>query len=147
MMTVDRGRARRSGLVWRTLALVVVAGAFMFGCHNTLYTYGTSVITFSSTPGPFTSYVVAVQDVTLTRSDGVVVYPVGLSGGTAIAQTVDFTQLADHTEVFGAPALPEGTYTSATVVINYGSASINTDVNGTNVQLAPHDSAGNAVST
>ncbi len=146
-MIVDRGRARRSGSVLRTLAMVVVAGAFMFGCHNTLYTYGTSVITFSSTPGPFSSYVVAVQEITLTRSDGVVVYPVGLSGGTAIQQTVDFTRLGDHSEVFGAPALPEGTYTSATVLMNYTTTSIFTDVNGTNVQLTPHDSSGNTMST
>ncbi len=146
-MTVDCGRARRSGSVLRTLAMVVVAGAFMFGCHNTLYTYGTSVITFSSTPGPFSGYVVAVQEITLTRSDGVVVYPVGLSGGTAIPQTVDFTQLGDHTEIFGAPALPEGTYTSATVLMNYTNAAIFTDVNGTNVQLTPHDSSGNAMTT
>jgi hypothetical protein len=147
-MRVDCGRTSWSaGSVLRALASAAVIGGLLFGCGNNQFTYGTAVITFSATPGPFSAYVVGIQEITLTRNDGVVVYPVGLSGGSSVEQIADFTQLNDHTEMFGAPAVPEGTYTSATVFLDYSAAQIWLPVNGTNTRLGAYDSVGNALTT
>jgi len=102
----------------------VVLGLIAGGCGSTTYTYGTPVVTFSSTPGPFTAYLVQVTSVVLTRSDNTVVYPV------ITPEIVDFTKLNDMTDLFGTPALIEGTYVSATINLDYSVASIWSNVNG-----------------
>ena len=146
-MTVLSGRARfgaRSVVRAVFYAAAALLGLFASGCGNNNFTYGTPVVTFSTTPGPFTSYLVEIDQIVLTRTDNTPVYPL------IQPQIVDFTKLNDMPEVFGAPAILEGTYTSASITINYGAslyqtaAQIFVDVDGQSVAVSPIDSSGNA---
>ena len=146
-MTVPSGRARfgaRSVLRAVFYAAAALLGLFASGCGNNNFTYGTPVITFSTTPGPFTAYVVEVDQILLTRNDNTPVYPL------LQPQLVDFTKLNDMPELFGAPAILEGTYTSASITLNYGvstyqtAAQIYMNVNGHSVAVSPVDSTGAA---
>jgi len=143
-MTVECSRARGGATrvlhatVW---ALVAAIGLFSGGCGNSTITYGTPVITVSATRGSFTSYLVYITDVTLTRTDGVVVEPF------AIQQQVDFTKLTNLTEIYGAPAVPEGTYTSGTITVNYSAAQIFVSVGGQEKSATVVDDTGAAVTT
>jgi hypothetical protein len=111
----------------------------LFGCGNNTFTYGTSVITFSATPGPFSSYLVEVDQILLTRTDNTPAYPL------LQPEVVDFAKLNDTPEVFGAPAILEGTYTSATITLNYAAsiyqnaALLYLNVNGQSVNATPID--------
>lgn len=102
-------------------ALALVAG----GCGNKTLTFGTAVISVSTTPGPFTAYVAQISQIQLTRDDNQPAYPL------LTPEVVDFTKLNDMTELFGAPAVIEGNYVSATITVNYAGAQIYTNVNGT----------------
>ncbi len=112
-------------------------GLFTSGCGDDEFTNGTPVITFSTTPGPFTAYLVEIDQIMLTRDDGTPEYPL------LQPQIVDFTKLNDMPELFGAPAILEGTYTSAAISINYGAslyqaaAQIWVNVNGQSVAVSP----------
>jgi hypothetical protein len=141
-MTDVRGRAKwGAGQVARALicATFAVMGLVTGGCGSSTIIYGTPVITFSITPGPFASYLVYIVSITLTRTDGTIVEPL------AVEERVDFTKLADANELFGAPAVPTGTYTSATVTIDYTSSQILMDLNGQLVTPTLETPAGAAV--
>ena len=117
-------------------ALLCVAAFIAAGCHgqgdNSFY--GVSWVTVTSEPGAtssvtasprdFTSYIVDIDSITLTRSDGVVVTAL------ATAETVDFTKLSNVSELWGTATIPNGTYTSATITLDYTSAVITVMVNG-----------------
>ena len=144
-MTVLSGRARfgaRSVLRAVFYGTVALLGLFASGCGNNNFTYGTPVITFSTTPGPFTAYIVEIDQILLTRTDNTPVYPL------LQPQIVDFTKLNDMPELFGAPAILEGTYTSASITLNYGlstyqtAAQIFVNVNGVSVPVSPVDTTG-----
>ncbi|MEA3180026.1 MAG: hypothetical protein QOI59_3549 [Gammaproteobacteria bacterium] len=144
-MTVPSGRARfgaRSVLRAAFVGAAAILG--LFGCGNNQFINGTPIITFSVTPGPFTSYLVEIDQIMLTRSDNTPVYPL------LQPQLVDFTKLADMPEVFGSPAILEGTYTSAAITVNYGAslyqtaAQIFINQNGQSVAVTPLDSTGAA---
>jgi hypothetical protein len=144
-MTVPSGRARfgaRSVLRAAFVGAAAILG--LFACGNNTFINGTPIITFSVTPGPFTAYLVEIDQVMLTRSDNTPVYPL------LQPQLVDFTKLADMPEVFGAPAILEGTYTSAAITVNYGAslyqtaAQIFINQNGQSVAVTPLDSTGAA---
>jgi hypothetical protein len=106
-----------------------VLGLIAGGCGSTTFTYGTPVVSFSTTPGPFTAYLVTINSILLTRSDGTTVYP------QIIPEVVDFTRFTNLSELFGTPALIEGTYTSATISLDYSTAQIFMSVNGANTQI------------
>ncbi len=99
---------------------------FAAGCHgNNQYSeYGDVWVTLTDDPGDFTSYIVNIDSITLTRSDGVVV--------TALAtvETVDFAKLNDHAELWGTATIPIGTYVSASIVLDYTSAVISVNADG-----------------
>jgi hypothetical protein len=142
-MTVPSGRARfgaRSVLRAAFVGAAAILG--LFGCGNNQFINGTPIITFSVTPGPFTSYLVEIDQIMLTRSDNTPVYPL------LQPQLVDFTKLADMPEVFGTPAILEGTYTSAAITVNYGAslyqtaAQIFINQNGVSVPIPAVDSTG-----
>jgi hypothetical protein len=139
-MTVLSGRARfgaRSVLRAVFFGATAVLGLFASGCGNNTFTYGTPVITVSTTPGPFTAYLVEIDQILLTRTDNTPVYPL------LQPQIVDFTKLNDMPEVFGAPAILEGTYTSASITVNYGAtlyqsaAQIFINSNGQSIAVSP----------
>lgn len=106
--------------------------AILAGCHNNnlISGYGIAWVTLTDEPGDYTSYIVTIDSVTLTRNDGAVV--------TAIAtpEIIDFTQLSRYAEMWGSSAVPTGIYVSATITFDYtdvtrgGSAYIATMVNG-----------------
>src|SRR5262249_414367 len=124
-MTVLSGRASGGA---RSVLRVLVGGAFAFlgliagGCGNSTINYGTVVMTMSSDPGPFKAYIGDLLGFYLVLDNGNTQY--GFTGSQPTqGKTIDFVKLADTSEVFGAPAVPEGTYTSATVTFNYGGGS------------------------
>ena len=122
----------------RALRLCCVGLIALFaGCGgNTIIIYGTAVISVQDTSGQFLSYSVGIDSITLTRSDGIVVEPL------STPQSVDFTQITNIAELLGSPALPIGSYVSASITLDYTEASIWIDENGVPVALAPVDPTG-----
>ncbi len=85
------------------------------GCSaSTLVNNGTPVLTLSSdAAGDFSSYVVGLYTITLTRSDGYVTYV------QSSDQQVDLTRRTDLSELFSAIGAPTGSYTSASIVLDF----------------------------
>ena len=97
------------------------------GCHSRHAVnsgYGVAWITLTAEPGNFTGYIARINSVTFTRSDGQVF--------TALAtvEPVDFVKLGAVSELYGTATIPIGTYTAATVTLDYTSASIAVPING-----------------
>jgi hypothetical protein len=131
-MRVECGRARfGASSVLRAVVFGAFAaiGLFASGCGSTTLTYGTPVITMSVTPGPFKAYLVDLEGVTLTRSDGTATNLFGTNNITTV-ERVDLTKSIDLNELWGAPAVLTGTYTSATITVSYATAQIAVEVNG-----------------
>jgi hypothetical protein len=125
-------------------ALLCAAAIVAAGCHNNNYTsgYGIAWVTLSETPADFTSYTVNVDSVTLT---GKTVGPYTV-GGTAV-ETVDFTKLDKISELWSAASVPNDTYTSASIVLDYTTANISVMVNGVPTKATVVDTTGAAVTT
>jgi hypothetical protein len=138
-MTAVRARLMRR-LLWISCALGLGVIALLTSCggYNTV-TYGTAVVTLSDVSGDFTSYIVNVDTITLTRTDGVIVEPL------ATPQTVDLVKLHELTELVEAPAVPVGTYTSLTLVLDFSAPDITVNVNGQITTASPVDIHGNAI--
>ena len=117
---------RLSKTAHKAVGALVCAVAILAGCHSNNLTsgYGIAWITFTDEPGDYSAYIVTIDSVTLTRSDGAVV--------TAIAtpEIIDFTQLDRYAEMWGSSAIPTGTYVSATITFDYTNAFIAAQVNG-----------------
>lgn len=84
------------------------------GCSNC----GGALVTLTDAAGAFQTYMVNVNSLQLTRSDGTVVETL-----TAPTQ-VDFTQLVNLSELVSATQLPQGKYVSVMMVLDYSSAQI-----------------------
>jgi hypothetical protein len=84
-------------------------------------TSGTAMVTLTDMPGDFLTYMVNVVSLKLTRSDGTTVETV------AVPTTVDFAQLVNLSEVISAQQVPDGSYTSVTMTIDYAGANIVVD--------------------
>ena len=139
-MTVVRTRRSRSAptltaLVWGFTALLAGCGG------NSTSAPGTPVITLSDTSGDFAVYRVGIGSITLTNTNGAIVAPL-LS-----AETVDLAALTDLSELLEVPAVPSGTYKSATLTLDYTSASIWVNVNGQAVAASAVSSTGTALTT
>lgn len=143
-MPFPSGRAISGALSVLRAAFVGAAAIIaLTSCGNNNFTYGTPLITFSVTQGPFTSYLVEIDQILLTRTDNTPVYPL------LQPQVVDFVKLGQLPEVFGAPAILEGTYTSASITVNYGAtvyqpagALLYMNVNGKSTKVSPVDTTG-----
>jgi hypothetical protein len=121
-----------------------IAAAFVSaGCHRNNLTsgYGIAWVTLSDTPGDFTSYTVNVDSLTLTGKN------VGVITAVAAVETVDFTKLKNISELWSSASIPNDTYTSATLVLDYTSANISVMVNGVPVKAKVVDTTGAAVTT
>lgn len=139
----------------KTFAAFICAAAFAAaGCHNNVYNsgYGIAFVTLTSEPGgtsavaakpgDFTSYVVNVDSVTLTRSDGAVVTAV------STPETVDFTKLKNIAELWNAAgSVADGTYLKASITLDYTNAVISVLVNGVPTKATVVDKSGAAVTT
>jgi hypothetical protein len=140
-MTALRARPTRR-LLGATCALALGGAAALTSCGgNSTIVYGTAAITFGDVSGDFLSYVVSVDQITLTRNDGVVVEPL------ATAETVDLVRLRDVSELLSGAAVPIGTYTSLSLIIDYSAAGVFVDVGGQAVAATPVDTTGAVLST
>ncbi|HEV7611683.1 MAG TPA: hypothetical protein VGO37_07415 [Steroidobacteraceae bacterium] len=130
----------------RKLACALVCAAAIIaaaGCHrnNTTSGYGIGWVTLSDTPGDFTSYKVNVDSVTLTGK------VVGVITAVSTVEPVDFTKLNDISELWSAASIPNDTYASASIVLDYTNASISVMVNGVPTKAKVVDTKGAAVTT
>jgi len=93
--------------------------ALLAGCHsnNDNSGYGIVWVTVTDDPGDFVSYITSIASLTMTRNDGQVF--------TAIAteEPVDFATLGNTSELWASASIPNGTYTSATITLDYTNAS------------------------
>jgi hypothetical protein len=141
MTAVPARRMRR--LLWASCALALAVPALLASCSgNENITYGTGVVTMSDLSGNFTgfsSYVINVDSITLTRNDGLIIEPL------AEPETVDLVKLHDRSEFVEAPAIPVGTYTSITVTLDYSAPFITVDESGVVTTASPVDPAGLAM--
>src|SRR5215469_9201326 len=97
-------------------ALLCGAAGLLVACHTNPNTpAGTPVVTMSdlTNSGDFMSYILNIDSIQLTRTDGTIV--------TALLTpvTLDLAELNSTTALLEAPAVPEGTYKSADVVVDY----------------------------
>ena len=113
------------------------------GCHRNNYIsgYGIAWVTLTDQPGDFTSYIVNVDSVTLTgKANGAIT-------AVSTVERVDFTKLGNVAELWSAASVPNDTYTSATITLDYTNAVISVMVNGLPQKATVVDSKGSAVKT
>jgi hypothetical protein len=122
-MSFDRARARTG--VWGVLrSAICVVGAgiavALAGCSASTRVYnGTPVLTLTGVAtGDFSSYIVGITSVILTRKDGFT-YP-ALSN----EEQVDLTKRTNLTELLTALGVPQGTYTKVSITLDYSAATI-----------------------
>ncbi len=141
-MTVVRPRRTRGA---RALRVLLCAAAALLAACGTSHPFppGTPVVTMGNltNSGDFMSYIVTIDAIQLTRNDGTVI--------TALAspQVVDLAKLNTVTELVEAPAVPEGTYTSALIALDWtmgtGTAQpVWLNVNGHSVETVPVNASG-----
>jgi hypothetical protein len=106
----------------------VVLACLAAGCSNNKSYYGTPVVTLTSSYAGFASYRIFIDSVVLTRSDGFI------ASLLSSPEQVDLVSLYNHTELLGAPAVPSGTYVSATITFDFGTA-FSPDINVNNDAL------------
>jgi hypothetical protein len=95
---------------------------------------GGAMVTLTDAPGDFVSYIVNVVSLQLTRADGTVVQTL------PVTTQVDFAQLVNLSEIVSTAQIPAGRYVSASMTLDFSSASIVVD-NGsdTPVTIAADD--------
>jgi hypothetical protein len=79
---------------------------------------GMAMVSLTDAAGDFTSYIVNVDSLQLTRADGTVVETV------PVTTQVDFTQLVNLSEIISAAQVPAGRYVKATLTLDYNGATI-----------------------
>jgi hypothetical protein len=139
-MPVDCRRTR-PGAAFVLRALITAAFALLVvscGGKNTL-SNGTPIFTVTATNSRFTSFVVNIDSMTLTRDDGNTFTSLGT------IETTDLTKQVDLTELLGAPAFPSGTYKQGTITLDFTYSAISADIAGTSTSLAPVDTTGLAI--
>ena len=139
-------RSRRSRSLRLPAAVFCVLVALLCACHSNDQTLpGTPVITMGSGNGnsepEFAAYIVTVDDITLTRNDGTLVEPL------ATPETVDLAKITSFSELVEAPAVPSGTYLSATLTLDYSLASILVNSDGQAIPVTPEDPSGDVMSS
>jgi Domain of unknown function (DUF4382) len=134
-----------SRLLWRfkwSCALALGLMALLGGCSTSNdIIYGTPVISMGDVSGDFTSYIIAIDEITFTRNDGLVVEPL------STPETVDLAKLTNLSELVEAPAFPYGTYTSMTLILDYTAPNITIDVGGGVKTVSPLDTTGEPMIT
>ncbi|TLZ16264.1 MAG: DUF4382 domain-containing protein, partial [Gammaproteobacteria bacterium] len=141
-MTVVRTR-RSPARKLPALACALVMLASCGGSSNT--PLGTLVVTLSDTSGDFASYRVQIDSISLTNTNGTVwtLHP-WLAG---VSELADLAALTDGSELLVADAVPSGTYKSATLVLDYLSASVWVNLNGQALAASVVNSKGTAPTT
>lgn len=140
-MIFDRARAETgaSGALrlW-IYGLAAALAAALAGCStNQNVSNGTPVVTVTSqATGDFSTYVVGVSLYSMTRSDGYIAYPAGYT----YEEFADLTQRVDLSELLNAVGVPNGTYNSIVIGIDYSSPIVY--VKGSAVAATVEDTAG-----
>ncbi len=121
----------------------LVAGAVLAGCHNNNQNsgYGVAWVTLTAEPGNFASYVVNIDSVTLTDKTG------NVYTALATVEPVDLVKLGNISELWGSATIPDDTYVSATITVDYTNAAISVLVNGVPQKVTVVNSSGAAVTT
>jgi hypothetical protein len=126
-------------------ATVCAAAALLAACHTTTNPPpGTPVITMGdlTNSGDFMSYIINIDAITLTRSDGTLVTPL------VTPESVDLARLNSITELVEAPAVPEGTYTSGSITLDYTSTQgVWLNLNGQTLAASAVNASGTGVTT
>jgi hypothetical protein len=146
-MTVVRpGRARCA----RSLRAMLCGAAAILAACSTSHPAppGTPVVTMSNltNSGDFISYIINLNAIELIRKDGSIVTPL------VTPQTVDFARLNTTAEFVEAPALPEGTYTSAVLAFDWTigtgiAQSVWLNANGQPLEAVPINISGAGMTT
>ena len=100
---------------------------------------GTPVVTMGNltNSSDFMSYIINIGSIALRRTDGTIVTPL------VTPVTVDLAQLNTLSELVEAPAVPEGTYTSAAITLDYTSTQLVWfNINGETLSATPSTAAG-----
>lgn len=108
-----RTTAAGYGLHRLVYAFGLLVALLTAGCGNDVSSVGTAVITLSAEPGRFTSYIVTIDQITLTREDGTLILL------PTVNERVDLANLHAYTNVLAAPPVGVGTYVSATVLLDF----------------------------
>jgi hypothetical protein len=129
-MTAARsGRPRVASL---RVAFAAGVAALLSACGtSTNFNPGTPVLTLSSTNTRFAAYFVAIDFITFSGPNGV--YGVALPSPV----TIDLTRPTDISELLSAAAVPQATFTSATLTFDYTNANIWVNNNGLSVHVTP----------
>ena len=132
------GSKRAAAFVFALVFSLVAAG-----CHNNNLNsgFGIGFVTLSDEPGDFAAYIVTIDSVVMTGQVNGAVTVVD------IPEVVDFTKLTNIAELWASASIPNDTYTSATITLDYTSADIAVVVNGAPQQATVVDSSGAAVTT
>jgi hypothetical protein len=122
----------------QAMIFLLCATAVLAGCHSQKYSYyGTVWGSLTSEPSDFAAYIVTIDSIVLTRSDG------QQFGALETPELVDLTQVQNIAELWGSSAVPTGTYTTAAITIDYTSAQIYVkQPNGTPVLATVYDAQG-----
>jgi len=88
----------------------------------------------------FAAYLISVDSITLTATDGSVATPL------ITPEAIDFARLNSITELVEVPAVPAGTYTSGTITLDYSAPAIWLNRNGSPVLANPVSNTGAALS-
>jgi hypothetical protein len=126
-------------------ATVCAAAALLAACHSTTnLPSGTPVVTMGdlTNSGDFMSYIINIDAIELTRSDGTIVTPL------VTPETVDLARLNSITELVEAPAVPEGTYTSGLITLDWTNQNLVwLNVNGQTLSASPANTSGTGMTT
>lgn len=102
---------------------------------------GTPVLTLTGSNTRFAGYVVAIDSITFSGANGIYATPL------VTPETVDLVTTANVGELVAAPAVPSGTYTSATLTLDYTSAAIWVADDDVAVLATPQAPGGTALSS
>jgi hypothetical protein len=118
-----------------------VSSASSSAMSCTMASCGRAVITITDAAGDFLAYQVTIASLRLRKSDGSLVETV------PAPSRVDIATLVALTEVVTAGQIPPGSYTGASITIDFTAATIVVDDGTTNgLQVAPVDAMGRALS-
>jgi hypothetical protein len=125
------------------LLCACLVGLIAAGCHRNNLTsgYGVAWVSLTDETADFSGYIVVVDSLQLTGKT------YGLITAIATPETVDFTKLANLSELWSSAGVPVDTYTSATIQLDYTNAQIYVMVNGAPVLATVVDPTGAAVTT
>jgi hypothetical protein len=115
----------RNGLRFLLRSLgALLAVLFITSCGNDIFVVGTPIVTFTAQRGHFTSYIVTIDEIEMTRKDGTVIEL------PTVSERVDLANLGSFVQLLEVPAVGVGTYISATFFIDYSTPYITIDANG-----------------